>query len=176
MKQFLLFCALIISANVYSQRVSRHCCTIIDMTKEQGTFTIRDINTGRIALFKPDALEGAELKVGDSVNVMFDLRKVASVKDTAITYELMDAANGDSCCVILKLDSTLNESSWRVTAKNNSTGENIHFNVPKSLAARLNAGGIVYTQATHGYAMIAAVETDTTKRQLYGFPLLQESK
>lgn len=175
MKQFLLFGALMISINIYSQKADTHCCTIIDMSKEAGTFTIRDINSGRIASFKPDALEGAELKVGDSVDVMFDLRKVASVKDTATTYDLMDASYGDSCCVILKLDSTLNESSWRVTAKNNSTGENIHFNVPKSLAVRLNAGGIVFTQATHGYAMIAAVETDTTRKQLYGFPLLQES-
>jgi hypothetical protein len=175
MKQLLLFGALMISVNMYSQKAERHCCTIIDMARDAGTFTIRDINTGRIALFKPDALEGAELKVGDSVDVMFELRRVASVKDTATTYDLMDAARGDSCCVILKLDSALSESSWRVTAKNSSTGENIYFNVPKSLAARLNAGGIVYTQASHGYAMIAAADADTTKKQLYGFPLLQES-
>lgn len=174
MKQFLLFSALIIAVNSYSQKGDRHCCTIIDMSKEAGTFTIREINTGRIASFKPDALEGAELKVGDTIGAMFDARRVTSVKDTAITYDLMEAAVGDSCCMVMKLDSSLNEMSWRITAKNKSTGENIYFNVPRPLAARLSAGSIVYTQRSHGYAMIAAADADTTRKQLYGFPLLQE--
>jgi hypothetical protein len=176
MKQFLLFGALIFSLNSYPQNAARHCCTIIDMAKEAGTFTIREINSGRIALFKPDALEGAELKVGDTIDAMFGERKVASVKDTARSYELLDAATGDSCCVILNLDSTLNDTLWRITAKNNTTGEDIQFNVPKSLAARLSAGNIVYTQPSHGYAMITTDETDSAKKQLYGFPLLQEKK
>jgi len=175
MKQFLVIGALIVSTGAYSQKSDKSCCTIIDMAKDAGTFTIRDVNTGKIALFKPDALDGAELKVGDTVDVKFDERKITSVKGYAKSYELLDAANGDSCCIILKLDSTVNETSWRITAKNNGTGENIQFNVPKSLAARLSAGNIVYTQASHGYAMIAAAETDTAKKQIYGFPLLQEN-
>jgi hypothetical protein len=144
------------------------------MAKEAGTFTIRDVNNGKIALFKPDALDGAELRIGDTVNGRFDERKITSVKGNPKSYELMDAAKGDSCCVILKLDSIANEMFWHITAKNNSTGENIQFNVPKSLAERLTAGNIVYTQPSHGYAMISAAEADTAKRQLYGFPLLQE--
>jgi hypothetical protein len=175
MKQFLLLAALLVSANLYSQKADKPCCTIIDMVKEAGTFTIRDVQSGRIVLFKPDALEGAELKVGDTVDALFDTRKVTSVKGVARSYDLMNAAMGDSCCVILKLDSVASEASWRITAKNNSTGENIHFNVPKTLAAKLSAGGIVYTQPSHGYAMIAAAETDTAEKQLYGFPLLQEN-
>jgi hypothetical protein len=175
MKQFLLFGALIFSASLYSQKPVTPCCTIIDMAKEAGTFTIRDVNTGKIALFKPDALEGAELKVGDTVDVKFEERKIISVKGNAKTYDLMDASNGDSCCVILKLDSTVNEASWRIIAKNNSTGQQIQFNVPKSLAARLNAGNIVYTQPTHGYAMISPANADSAKKELYGFPLLQEN-
>jgi hypothetical protein len=151
-----------------------HVCTIIDMAKEEGTFTIRDNHSGRIQLFKPDALEGAELKVGDSVDALFDSKKITSVKGITRSYDLLDAANGDSCCIIMELDSILNESSWRITAKNNTTGENIHFIVPKSLAARLSAGNVVYTQPSHGYAMIAAVQSDTTGRFLFGFPLLQE--
>lgn len=174
MKQFLLFSALTVSVNLYSQKADKACCTIIDMAAEAGTFTIRDINTGRIVLFKPDALEGAELKVGDSVNALFDTRKITAVKGVTRSYDLMNAPGGDSSCVILKLDSLVNEPSWKITAKNNSTGENIHFNVPKTLAARLTPGGIVYTQPTHGYAMIVAAQTDTTEKQLYGFPLLQE--
>lgn len=175
MKHIFLIGALIICGNVYSQKPDRACCAIIDMAKEAGTFTIRDAYTGKIALFKPDALDGAELKVGDSVNVKFDDRKIIAVKGNAKSYDLMDASNGDSCCVILKLDSAVNDTSWKVTAKNNSTGENIRFNVPKSLAARLSAGNIVYTQPTHGYAMITASVADTAKRELYGFPLLQEN-
>lgn len=144
------------------------------MAKDAGTFTIRDVSTGKIASFKPDALEGAELKVGDTVNVKFEDRKITYVKGNAKSYELIDASRGDSCCVILKLDSIAGDSVWKITAKNNRTGQNIYFNVPRSLAARLSAGNIVYTQPTHGYAMIAENLPDTAKRQLYGFPLLQE--
>jgi hypothetical protein len=175
MKQLLLVTALIISANLYSQKAEKPCCTIIDIVKEAGTFTIRDVTSGRIVLFRPDALEGAELKVGDTVDALFDARKITSVKGVARSYDLMNAERVDSCCVILKLDSVASEESWKVTAKNNSTGENIHFNVPKSLAAKLSAGGIVYMQPSHGYAMIAAAQTDTTEKQLFGFPLLQEN-
>ena len=174
-KQFLLFGALIFSAGLYSQKPATPCCTIIDMAKEAGTFTIRDVHTGKIALFKPDALDGAELKVGDTVDVKFEERKIVSVKGNAKMYDLMEASGGDSCCVILKLDSTVNDTSWRITAKNNSTGQQIQFNVPKSLAAQLNAGNIVYTQPTHGYAMISPASADTVRKQLYGFPLLQEN-
>lgn len=174
MRQFLFIITVAVCTNAYSQKAGKACCTIIDMAKDAGTFTIRDANTGKIALFKPDALEGAELKVGDSVDVKFDDRKIIAIKGSAKNYDLMDAASGDSCCVILKLDSVINDTSWKITAKNNATGENIQFNVPKSLATRLSAGNIVYTQPTHGYAMIAANAADTAKKQLYGFPLLQE--
>ena len=173
MRQLLLFTALMVSANLYSQKAEKSRCTIIDMVKDSGTFTIRDVTSGRIVLFKPDALEGAELKVGDTVDALFDTRKITSVKGIARSYDLMNASMGDSCCVILKLDSVASEVSWRITARNNSTGENIHFNVPKSLASKLSAGGIVYTQPSHGYAMIAAAQTDTAEKQLFGFPLLQ---
>ena len=174
MKHLLLCSALFVSVDLFSQKANDPCCTIIDMARETGTFTIRDNHSGRILLFKPDVLEGAELKVGDSVDALFDSKKITSVKGIAKSYELLEASDYDSCCVILKLDSVLNEASWRITAKNNTTGENIHFVVPKSLAARLSAGAVVYTQPSHGYAMIAAAQSDTTGRFLFGFPLLQE--
>jgi hypothetical protein len=176
MKQFFLLGALIFSAAVYSQKADKPCCNIIDMVKEAGTFTIRDVNTGRIALFKPDALEGAELKIGDTVGAVFNDRKITSVKGITRSYELLEAANGDSCCVILKVDSTVLDTLWKITAKNISTGEDIQFNVPRPLAMKLNAGSIVYTQPSHGYAMISAAETDTAEKKLYGFPLLQEKE
>ena len=175
MKKLLLVAALLGSLNLLSQNAKVPCCTIIDMAKEEGTFTIRDNQSGRIHLFKPDALEGAELKVGDTVDAVFDTKKVTSVKGIAKSYDLMEAVNGDTCCVILKLDSLSNEPSWRITAKNNTTGENIQFNVPKSIAARLNTGGVVFTQPSHGYAMISWAQSDTSARFLLGFPLLQEN-
>ena len=174
MKKLLLIGILLGSVNLFSQDAKVPCCTIIDMAREAGTFTIRDIQTGRICQFKPDALEGAELKVGDTVDAVFDAKKITSVKGMAKSYDLMDAVNGDSCCVILKLDSLPDEPSWRITAKNNSTGENIQFTVPKSIAARLNTGGVVFTQPSHGYAMISWAQSDTSARFLFGFPLLQD--
>jgi hypothetical protein len=176
MKQLFLLSVLIFPAGVYSQKTDSPCCNIIDMVKEAGTFTIRDMNTGRIAMFKPDALEGAELKIGDTVGAIFNDRKVTSIKGITRSYELLDAANGDSCCVILKLDSTVLDTLWRITAKNNSTGEDIQFNVPKRLATKLSSGTIVYTQPSHGYAMITVAEADTAEKKLYGFPLLQEKE
>ena len=146
------------------------------MAKEAGTCTIRDNHTGRIQLFKPDALEVAELKVGDTVDAAFDTKKITSVKGILRSYDMLAASFGDSCCNILKLDSVMNESFWRITAKNNITGENIHFNVPKTLAAKLSTGGFVFTQPSHGYAMITAAHTDSTEKFLYGFPLLQENQ
>jgi hypothetical protein len=175
MKQLILLLTLLVSANLFSQNTKEPCCTIIDMLKEEGIFTIRDSRTGRIQTFKPDVLEGAELKIGDTVDAVFDTKKITSVKGASRSYDLMDAPVGDSCCVILKMDSVLNEPSWRITAKNNSTGENIHFNIPKNLAARLDTGYLVYSQSSHGYALISAALTDTTQKYVYGFPLLQES-
>ncbi|HUQ65423.1 MAG TPA: hypothetical protein VM101_04680 [Flavitalea sp.] len=174
MKLLLIIPLFFFSIALFSQKPDAPCCTIIDMVTDAGTFTIRDIHSGKINVFKPDALEGAELKVGDSVNAEFDSKKITAVKGVPKSYNLLDAANGDSCCVILRVDSLMNEPSWRITAKNNTTGEKIHFNVPKSLAARLSAGSIVYTQSSHGYAMINAALTDTTQKILYGFPLLQK--
>lgn len=175
MKKVVFFAGLLASLNLFSQGPKEPCCTIIDMAKDEGIFTIRDSRTGRIQSFKPDVLEGAELKIGDTVDAVFDTKKITAVKGTLRSYDLMDVANGDSCCVILKMDSVLSEPSWRVTAKNNTTGENIHFNVPKSLAARLSAGYLVYSQSSHGYALISAALTDTTEKCLYGFPLLQDT-
>ena len=176
MKTLLLIGGLVTSLNLFSQQAKVPCCTIVDLAKEEGIFTIRDSHTGRMQTFKPDALEGAELKIGDTVDAVFDTKKITSVKGTSRSYDLMDAPNGNDSCVILKMDSILNEPSWRITAKNNTTGENIHFNVPKTLAARLSPGNFVYTQPTHGYAMISAALSDsTTNKFLFGFPLLQET-
>src|SRR5215218_10019136 len=104
MKHLFIFPAMFFSVSLFSQKPDTPCCTIIDMVKEAGTFTIRDINTGKIKLFKPDALEGAELKVGDTVAAVFDKNKTIAVKGISKSYELLDAVNGDSCCVILKVD------------------------------------------------------------------------
>lgn len=174
MKKLLFISILLVSGNLFSQNAKVPCCTIIDMARETGTFTIRDNHSGRIQLFKPDALEGAELKVGDTIDALFDTRKVTAIKGIAKSYDLQDAVKGDSCCVILKLDSLINESSWRITARNNITGENIQFEVPKPIAAKLNTGGVVYTQPSHGYAMISWAQSDTSATFLFGFPLLQE--
>ena len=73
------------------------CCTIIDLSSESGTFTIRHLETGRISLFKPHALEGAALKVGDSVDAKFDTRKVIAVKGIGRSYDMLEASPGDSC-------------------------------------------------------------------------------
>lgn len=155
----------------YSQK--NQCCTIIDISKEAGMFTIRDINSGRMQTFKPEALEGAELKVGDSVGAMFDSMKVVAVNGTTRAYRLLDASAGDSCCIIVRVDTVEDAPVVKITAKNNSTGEHIYFNVPKPMAASLDIGRIVFTQASHGYAMIAT-QSDSTTRRLFGFPLLEE--
>jgi hypothetical protein len=175
MRRLLLYFAVFTANAAFSQKVSEPCCTIIDVQKEAGTFTIRDKGTGRIQLFKPDALEGAELKVGDTIDADFDLKRITSVKGITRSYELLDASPLDSCCVILKIDTAENSNSL-VTARNNSTGEKIRFSLPKMLASRLTEGNMVFTQPSHGYAMIIGkMEDDTTKTFLFGFPLLQES-
>lgn len=171
MKSICFLISLCCGLTAYSQQ--NQCCTIIDISKEAGTFTIRDIRSGRIQTFKPEALEGAELKVGDSVGALFDSMKVVAVNGTARTYQLLDASAGDSCCIIVKVDTIEDAPVVKITAKNNSTGENIYFNVPKPLASSLNGGETVFTQASHGYAMIAT-QSDSTRRRLFGFPLLQE--
>ena len=168
-----IFFLLSLSCGITAYSQKNQCCTIIDISKVAGTFTIRDINSGRIQTFKPGALEGAELKVGDSVGAMFDSMKVVAVNGTARAYRLLDAPAGDSCCIIVKVDTVEDAPFVKITAKNNSAGENIYFNVPKPMAASLDTGRIVFTQASHGYAMIA-IQSDSTTRRLFGFPLLQE--
>jgi hypothetical protein len=174
MKRFLLYMAFLVVNSAMAQKASEPCCTIIDLEKEEGTFMIRDRNTGRIQVFKPAALEGAELKVGDTIDADFDGKKITAVKGVSRSYDLFDATELDSCCMILKID-TLQNDIAHVTAKNNTTGEKIRFNLPKLLAGRLTEGGIVFTQPSHGYAMIATTQADTTQTLLFGFPLLQET-
>lgn len=157
-----------------SQNTSTACCTIIDLSNEEGTFTIRDIHTGRIVLFKPDALEGAELKVGDTVDATYESKKITRVKGSPKSYELLDPAFADSCCIILKVDSLAKDSMFTITARNNVTGSNFHFKVPKPIATHLNNGEYVFTRPTHGYAMVALQAADTASaRLLFGFPMLQ---
>lgn len=155
----------------YSQK--GESCVIIDVSKETGTFTIRDVKSGRIQTFKPDALEGAELKVGDSIRATFDSMTVVAVNGNARTYKLLEAQPGDSCCIIMKVDTVEDTSVVRITARNKTTGGNIYFNVPKPFASSVDSGWVVFTQPTHGYALIAA-QGDSTSRRLFGFPLLQE--
>ena len=169
----LILLIILLSAQIAFSQKREPCCTIIDMSKDEGTCTIRDRSTGRIQVFKPDALEGAELKVGDTVDVVFDLKKVTSVKGTEKSYDLLDPAVADSCCTVMKIDSIDKDSLYTVTARNNTTGENIHFRIPAILASQMRDGGLVFTKPSHGYAMIMAAEADTTKKALYGFPLLQ---
>ena len=168
---FLLIIALY-AQNAFAQKKDARC-TIIDMSKDEGTFTIRDRSSGRIQVFKPDALEGAELKVGDTVDVLFDLKKVTSVKGSEKSYDLLDPAFADSCCTVIKIDSVDKDSLFTVTARNNTTGENFNFRIPAVLASQMKDGALVFTKPSHGYAMIIAAEADTTRRALYGFPLLQ---
>lgn len=143
------------------------------MARETGTFTIRDQSSGRIQLFKPDALEGAELKVGDSVDVKFDSMKVTSVKGVARSYDMLNPVFGDSCCVVTKLDTLLKDSAFRITARNISSGESIYFNIPPSLRPVLDSGAVVYTYSSHGYATIVN-RSDSTRVRIYGFPLLDK--
>ena len=160
------------SGQLFAQVHAKACCTIIDMSKEEGVFTIRDINSGRIQLFKPDALEGAELKIGDTVEASFETKKITSVKGTSKSYELLQPAFADSCCIVMKVDSVATDSLFRITAKNNITGEHFHFKIPKNLAYRLTVGEKVFTKPSLGYAMIAPMQSDTTQRILYGFAVM----
>lgn len=171
MRTILILHILLSGLMAYSQK--NQSCVIIDVSKEAGTFTIREVRSGRMQTFKPDALDGAELKVGDSIRAAFDSMKVVAVNGTARTYRLLDAQAGDSCCIVVSVGAAEDSSVARITAKNNTTGGYIYFNVPKPLAASLDTGRIVFTQPTHGYAMIAT-QGDSTSRRLFGFPLLQE--
>lgn len=173
MKNLLFIFLMTGSINGFAQDTIVPCCRVIDMEKEAGTFTIRDSRTGRISMFKPDALEGAELTIGDTVDVVYDIAKVSSVKGISRSYDLLPPVYGDSCCIVLKFDSVNNEPMIRVTAKNNVTGENIYFNLPADLGERIGEGSMVFTRPSHGYAMItAAAQTDTTQKIVYGFPML----
>lgn len=158
--------------NVFAQKANA-CCTVIDMSKDEGTFTIRDSRSGRIHLFKPDALEGAELKVGDTIDASFNDKKVIAVKGNQKSYDLLDAPFADSCCTVSKLDTIATDSAISVTAKNITTGEDIRFHIPLSFGSNVRQGNIVFTRPSHGYAMLAA-STDSTRKMLFGFPLLQE--
>lgn len=161
-------------ATLFLQQANAQCCTIIDMARDNGTFTIRDKSSGRIQSFKPDALEGAELKVGDTVDAKFDLMQTISVKGVAKTYNLLEPVYGDSCCIITKFDLVLPDSVLRITAKNISSGQHIYFDIPAMLRSTLDSGATVFTQTSHGYAMVTN-RVDSTRRKVFGFPLLEKN-
>jgi hypothetical protein len=177
MRYYLFLVPLILwsPGQLFSQKTKESCCAIIDMDKENRTFTLRDRNTGRITVFKPDALEGADLRVGDEVNASMAERKTLSIKGAAKIYALTEPEFGDPCCMITIIEPGTGEPSVTlVTAKNISSEEQFRFNVPRSMAVRLNIGGAVFKQPTHGYAMVPASLTDTSGKYLYGFPMLQQ--
>src|ERR1044071_1184653 len=118
---------IVLSGILICQEVHSQCCTIIDIAQDSGLFSIRDNKSGRIQAFKPDALEGAELKVGDSIDAKFDSMKVVRVKGVSRSYDLLDPMYSDSCCVVTLLDTLSADSAYKITARNISTGENIFF-------------------------------------------------
>lgn len=162
--------AFVSSLLVYFQEPVRSCCTIIDINKDSGIVVIRDIKSGWLKSFKPAALEFAELNVGDSVDVSIPLHQVSRVKKAARVYPLMELSIGEACCKVIemKMDST----EGLVVARNVEGGD-LRFTVPDSLARKLVPGNDVFTSPTHGFAMFVAAGADSTKKLVYGFPLLQ---
>jgi hypothetical protein len=86
----------------------------------------------------------------------------------------MNAPLTDSCCVVTKMDTVATDSVVTVVAKNKLTNEDIRFHVPLTFAVNVHEGNTVFTNPSHGYAMLLT-NTDSTSKALFGFPLLEDT-
>lgn len=155
---------------LFFQEPAHSSCTIVDINEDSGLVVIRDIRSGWLKSFRPSALEFAELNIGDSVEASVLLQQVSRVRKTPRVYPLLNPFIGDPCCKVvdLKRDST----EALVTARN-AEGGDLRFSVPDSLRRWLLVDSNVFTSPTHGFAMfVAASAADSTKKVVYGFPLL----
>lgn len=159
---------------ITAQDTAFRSSVIIDMQKDSGVVVIRDQQSGIIQMFRPHALEIAALNVGDTIQISSRSTHVNLVRGVRKNYPLLQPDYGLPCCTITKI-APGDPCCYTITALN-VTGEKFRFHVPDSLAMRLVTTGKVYTQPSHGYAMIYAGSMgDSTFRQLYGFPLLQQT-
>lgn len=169
-----LLVMLILPLMITAQDTTFRASVIIDMHKDSGVVVIRDYQSGLIQMFRPHALEIAALNVGDTIQISAQSTHVNLVRGIKKNYPLLQPDYGLPCCTITKI-APGDPCCYTITALN-VNGEKFSFHVPDSLAVSLNTIGKVYTQPSHGYAMIhVASKSDSTFRQLYGFPLLQQT-
>lgn len=145
--------------------------TIIDMNKDSAVAVVRGHRQGWIKQFRPDALDVSELKVGDTLRVSWEIGQVSSFKGNPRRYPLLPVAVKDPCCDVVEVKAGVGGVS-EVLAKT-VTGEPLRFMVTDTLASQIFTGQKVYTQPSHGYAMLL-IGRDSTRLPLYGFPLLQQ--
>jgi len=143
------------------------CCSVIDINKDSGIVLVRDFTKSWITAFRPNALELAGLRVGDTVDVSLEIQQVSRVKGQPRSYKLTQPRYADPCCEVLRI--LPGSSQYTITAAKTG-GDSIQFKLPDSLAAALMIGNNVYTSPTHGYAMIRALLHQDTV--FYGFPLM----
>lgn len=178
MKTFFVFMLMMgfNSTIVFSQKQADPCCSIIDFDKEKGIVTVRDKISGRISQFKPQALQAAELKVGDTVDASAATRKITFVNGIATVHEMIEPEYSVPCCSIVEMSSDPAEPCCQiVSAKNTATGESFQFRVPKNFASQLNDSSEVFTQPSHGYAMVSATALNSSEKNYYGFPILPKN-
>ena len=168
--KYLIIVIIIASAKIGYSQADAPCCTVIDMVKDSGTVLIRDYREGWIKRFKPDALEFASLKIGDSVYASAQLQQVSKVNGMARRYPLMQPLYRQPCCEITYI--LQGHPQFTITARK-TTGDTLQFQIPDSLATALIIGSPIYTSPSHGYAMVLA-PTATPDSIFYGFPFLQQ--
>jgi hypothetical protein len=176
MKSMTFICVLFCFAVPYSafSQDTASRCTIIDINKDSGTVLIRDFRTGWLKLFKPEALEFAELKIGDSIEAFPTLQQVSKVKQAPRRYPLIQPTFGTPCCEVLEIRAS---NSMSLITASSSTGEKLRFEMPDSLSKKITPGSKLFTSPTHGYAMLMLTQgSDSTSMYVYGFPFLADEQ
>lgn len=173
----LLLLACIQTLGLSAQKSQLDFAAIIDIDKDAGTVLIRNPTTGRINLFKPDALELAELKVGDTVHVSDSAAKISRLKGTSSQYSLTPPEYTSACCSIVSIEAAKHDQCCAVAiVKNDSTGELFKFSLFKSSDSLLKVKTPVFTRESVGYAMVAASSAeDTVSKVFYGFAILPQN-
>ena len=170
----LLILTIALSFGFASAQDNLPCCTIIDINKDSSLVLIRNHETGWMKTFKPEALDLAELHVGDSIDVSVALNQVNRLKNKPRVYPLLAPKIDSVCCEVLEVQKTTEQSL--VLAKSRE-GMQVRFSMPDSIASFISAGQKLYTTSSHGYAMLfVQPAADSTGVQVYGFPFLPEQE
>lgn len=175
------------------------CCSIVGINPANNTVVAKNTTTGRLFVFKVDAMDIKAITLKDPVTTNGNLSTVAAVNGVARKYKiepineikinkaqpvgkpnisnaepagLVQINYGQPCCSIT--DIRINNAQPccnMVTAKNKTTGEIIRFKAPVYVARAVKVGDPVYIDPCCSFAIVQSSYQGGGQMNSFGYPI-----